>query len=383
MFTVIFVSILLLVTYVAFRKRRLRKLQRNSKKDEYIQKNLHPKFIPKQDLKKRRIFFRKDLPFEPNYKQIIYIETVSNPNINKYIQEHYDTIKDSFEYKGFSFFYLSNFDVKIKEDSFLNYNFPDITFTKKQLSTIKLNYSDLFSYLSTDSGITNGLIRYEGKEDSTFCFSFYELTETELQKQFDDYILKNNSERFLFQRCGPEKNDIAADFYFDMHSKVLIDEIQERIAQLRIMGIEELFLKSLLEHKPKLSKMLITKDFRIILPDYNKEIFMHPLPKAVYFLFLKHPNGILFKELTDYKNELLSIYKKITARNEMNDVMVSINDITDPTKNAINEKCSRIRGAFVKEFNPSLAQPYLITGKRGEPKKIELDRKLVHFEFDL
>lgn len=47
--------------------------------------------------------------------------------------------------------------------------------------------------------------------------------------------------------------------------------------------------------KPKLSKLVVTKDLRIFLPDYeNMEITMEPLVKAVFLLFLKRPEGIMF-----------------------------------------------------------------------------------------
>lgn len=36
--------------------------------------------------------------------------------------------------------------------------------------------------------------------------------------------------------------------------------------------------------------------------------------------------------------------------------MLSIEDVTNPLLNSINEKCARIRSAFVKEFDESLAQ---------------------------
>jgi hypothetical protein len=38
------------------------------------------------------------------------------------------------------------------------------------------------------------------------------------------------------------------------------------------------------------------------------EIKMEPLTKAVYLLFLNHPEGILFKHLPDYRQELANIY---------------------------------------------------------------------------
>jgi len=58
----------------------------------------------------------------------------------------------------------------------------------------------------------------------------------------------------------------------------------------------------------------------------------------------------------------------------------SINDITDATSNSINEKCSRIKEAFVSKVDNRIAMPYYINGNRHEPKKIILDRSLVIFE---
>ena len=58
----------------------------------------------------------------------------------------------------------------------------------------------------------------------------------------------------------------------------------------------------------------------------------------------------------------------------------SIEDVTNPTLNSINEKCARIRGSFVSQFDDSLARHYYIYGMRGEPKKIDLPRDLVIWE---
>ena len=58
----------------------------------------------------------------------------------------------------------------------------------------------------------------------------------------------------------------------------------------------------------------------------------------------------------------------------------SIEDVTNPCLNSINEKCARIRGAFVSQFDEDLARKYYIWGWRGEAKKIELPRDLVTWE---
>lgn len=51
-----------------------------------------------------------------------------------------------------------------------------------------------------------------------------------------------------------------------------------------------------------------------------------------------------------------------------------------PLNNSINEKCARIRGAFVGEFDNYMAKYYYIDGQRGEAKKITLPRDLVVWE---
>ena len=102
--------------------------------------------------------------------------------------------------------------------------------------------------------------------------------------------------------------------------------------------------------------------------------------KAVYLLFLNHPDGIVFKELTDYREELLDIYKKLKPLGLNKRTIQSIEDLTNPLLNSINEKCARIRSAFIKEFDESLAKNYFVTGERGEAKKITLPRDLVIWE---
>ena len=55
-------------------------------------------------------------------------------------------------------------------------------------------------------------------------------------------------------------------------------------------------------------------------------------------------------------------------------VMRSIEDVTNPTLNSINEKCARIRKLFSEILPKSVARYYSISGKRGEAKKIDLVR---------
>lgn len=186
--------------------------------------------------------------------------------------------------------------------------------------------------------------------------------------------------------AGCKKNDhipciLALDPDGNFVSFTLLEDMDVRIQKLRAKGMNEWVFRSLFKTKAQLSRLVISKDYRVLLPDYNDiEVKMEPLVKAVFFLFLKHPEGIVFKELADYREELLGIYKELKPMGLNKRTIQSIEDVTNPILNSINEKCARIRSAFIREFDESLAKNYFVTGERGEPKKISLPRDLVVWE---
>jgi hypothetical protein len=76
----------------------------------------------------------------------------------------------------------------------------------------------------------------------------------------------------------------------------------------------------------------------------------------------------------------MKIYSDIRPWGLTERAMLSIEDVTNPLLNSINEKCARIRGAFVSQFDDHLARHYYIDGLRGEAKKIALPRDFVVWE---
>ena len=178
-----------------------------------------------------------------------------------------------------------------------------------------------------------------------------------------------------------KRREVSADDLFDAESEALISEIKKHIEALRNKGINTMFLHSIIDEGERLSSLLITKDYRIFLPEYqNREIIMPALPKAVFILFLKHPEGIRFKDLADYHDELLGIYRAMNPIGGTQRQLQSIQAVTNPMNNSINEKCAQIREAFIRHFDDSLAKNYYITGKKGEPKRIILAPSLVVWE---
>lgn len=160
----------------------------------------------------------------------------------------------------------------------------------------------------------------------------------------------------------------------------LVKEVKERLQKLKEYGMNEQELTSLIHTDQPILTLTISRNYRIFLGDNRVEVHMEPLVKAVYLLFLTHPEGIVFKNLPDYREELTKIYSEVRPLGLTDRAMQSIEDVTNPLLNSINEKCARIRGAFVGQFDNHLARHYYIDGLRGEAKKISLPRELVVWE---
>lgn len=124
-----------------------------------------------------------------------------------------------------------------------------------------------------------------------------------------------------------------------------------------------------------LSPLVITEDYRFLLPDYgNREVQLSPIHKALYLLFLNHPEGIEFKNLVDHREELFALYRKVGNRIDPDKITETVNRLTNPLDNAINEKCSRIKAAFSDLMDEYQADYYIINShvKRHQGSSMKL-----------
>ena len=148
-------------------------------------------------------------------------------------------------------------------------------------------------------------------------------------------------------------------------------EVRRLAMQLQQAGRKDLLLHAigvpLLEElrieaaKGRLSRLVITEDYRFILEDYHKEVELQPVHKAVYLLFLAHPEGIEFKRLADYREELTRYYMATAKLMDKEKIMEGVDHLVNPLDNAINEKCSRIKKVFLELMDEYTASYYIIS----------------------
>ena len=138
----------------------------------------------------------------------------------------------------------------------------------------------------------------------------------------------------------------------------------------------------MLGYTVKLSPIRITRGGKIFLSEYDdREVKMPNVSKALYFLYLRHPEGLRYKEIADHKDELLHIYENISGRDVPDEMEKSIDILVDPFGNALNVNASRIKTAFRNAVSDRIARFYYINGAAGDIKKVPLDRDLVIWEY--
>lgn len=360
---------------------------------------------------------RLNLPYDNQYEfsshanmspfELVYVASEEDEQLNELFVNHMDYFCQWAEQLKMKVVYLPTLYQKLMSEDVIGYRDP----SKKAMPDMSLLVGNdyMLKYLNhpedrekMKSGFlwTEHQIRNDYGVD-TYIFYFFPLTTKSpmpIKQQLEDIyesIAQHaswlHSDVRYMKAMEPElkgeRNFADANFRpqnsrFGMESTDdLLEEIRARVSELRQRNIAEHILEELIHPQDEPSKMRITKDYSIVLQDFdNMEIKMEPLAKAVYLLFLNHPKGIRFKDLPDYRKELTNIYMKLKPGGLTEKAIKSIEDVTNPILNSINEKCARIRGAFVREFDNHIARYYYIDGLRGEKKKVSLPRKLLIWE---
>jgi len=158
-----------------------------------------------------------------------------------------------------------------------------------------------------------------------------------------------------------------------------IRHIIDMVKKLRQHRVPQSILSNLIIPEERLSRLLVTKNFQILLPDYNKEVEMASIDKVLYLLLLRHPEGILQKCMTDYVGEMKQIYMKMKNGFLTDRSRCAIENMAFEGS-LVDQKLSRIRLAFNSVISKKLARYYIPISGRAVPRRIPLDQSLVEWE---
>lgn len=367
-----------------------------------------------------------NLPFKPDRSQVIYVEGVYDEQINSYIHENYSLLRREFEYLGYEFIYLPMlFKDKVLERK-VRYYAPYLE--SKIIDNVKLRSNYLLNFLSQPEvgDVVPSFLFNPIWCDDKWTFSAWpvQLNEPNLWMLFWKYGVGMQENSSVFEssepcahtipECKPLKSSsckkssvdserkggflkktflrsfvdkIQGDLFDDEEEVVpkqrdevaeILENLQKNIQQLRLRGVALGAIHEFIDKQETISNMVITEDLRIFLPAYNNlEIVMSAQRKALYFLFLNHPEGIVLQRLEEYHKELMNYYRQTNGGVVTPRMEESIKRLETYGNNQLNVVITRIREAFCSKFDERLARHYLIAGERGQAYKIALDRRLV------
>lgn len=394
----------------------------------------------------------KGLPFEPDKKQVIYVENQYDERINAIIREIYEQLKWTFKRANLDFIYLPMFfnDEETKEK--ILYYAPYLTSEIIENAELRNNY--LLSYMSNLGNrekIGPSLIYAPQKEDNEWIFqgqsidldeknkySFLRLIEDFIadveediessrqrlhvvldDEESNDGILYRGDEDWVESEpkaeysstpdlgtklgrwlkkfghaCLEEEEDYPSasseppmpslDEINEEDVRDTIEELERNIERLRLLGIPLTVIVEFVAKYETISRLYITDDLRILLPDYDKEVKMPALYKALYILFvMNRKKGIVLQRLEDYHSDLVYLYKKTLGRESLTPRQLqSINKLESSYNNdgSVYVTLTRIKTAFKSVIDDHLAKYYYIAGNPGEPYNISLSDDLIVWE---
>jgi hypothetical protein len=318
---------------------------------------------------------------------ICFADTTHNPEFEEYFTRELGEIKALFSDSGWNFTYI--IDTGIHAEVFgLMYYLPFISSTvfidavkNHNPSSGHILGNEILKWCGYDDSNMTGFISVQGDK-----FIFIGKKEDESIEAFvKGYASVIPPQRSLRNFGAMPRGH---DSELDNEAQSVLNNITAQLDRLKESGQFFLIAPALLEmiektakETPTVSRMLISKDFRIFLPDYqNREIRLSHLTKSIYFLFLKHPEGIDTQNFNAYTNELFEIYKKVSYRLDVDKMRESVSELSDMHKLRVH--LSRIKSAFIKEFSDYYAGKYYISGE-GAVRNILLDRQLLTWEEEI
>jgi len=176
--------------------------------------------------------------------------------------------------------------------------------------------------------------------------------------------------------------NICDDCMKKIHSENIDNEIIEQTFRIFEGVRNELIFKKRTQTQKKVEQLplTITAGNKILLEKLNLEIRLKPMEKTLYLFYLKKENGILFKDMVDYKSDLYYIYSKVSTSDNIDEQKERIKSLVNPLENSFNIQKARINKTILDLLGEEMASYYKIDGTAGNPFKIKLSKDLIQFQ---
>ena len=308
-----------------------------------------------------------EMPFEADECQVIYVDNGIEHDLNHFVADNLPMLKTLFRRHGLEFCYMPAMfddDADLREQ--IRYRIP-------WLKNVDL---DVVAKLkAVDSKSLEAAIN--SKTDQAGVMYHGDKEEKVMKIDISDPALYKDQFRQIARAYGAK---VARNMQRKLAADPDLENLFYTLLERKPKGVIRKIIEQALIDEEVLSRVVIEKDCSVYLPDYDRHIQLRPMEKTLFFLYLKHPEGIAFKDLVDYRTEIYHIYGHLSNQSDPAKVWAAVDRLFELDSNAANEHRSRMKTAFEHEFDSVLADKYYITGKKGEKMSITLPRHLVDWK---
>jgi hypothetical protein len=263
--------------------------------------------------------------------------------------------------------------------------------------TDRSNELNWFSYMDTNR---NGFIQAEGWENFVTTDHKYPVAYQVMENILQSLMKLDASaapNEFIHEKSRACINDFCGnkeDVILKLRTGDLCEACTRRVKEMNIppevimqiistiRGVRDqvLFMKEsalFFETSP----VVVTADYQVLLPKYgNHEIKLTPLMRTLYIFLLSKPNGVRLVDLCEFRNDLLTIYRKLDRRDDQEKSRQAIDSLVYANGESFNQKKSKINTAIRELLSDPRANNYIIQGSRNEAYKINLPSDMITFE---
>ena len=353
--------------------------------------------------------------FDRHY--VVYVETEYNQPLNSFICNNMEYIRKGFLERNYHFVYIPELKNLSDEDLACAFPLDTASMTDEIRNNIRNITTEQFTHMFLSligmdfSGSKAGLMslhRYRGDighripdiDCSESHFVYVDLQNCcpdNIKEAFEEYFKFYATELRPGVFCVRPREEYPLDdwqegesdgnqnnipdylFYYDQQKMLgIAEEIRQRVEILRQGGYIELLLHTLGADLVKqindsrktatpLMHLNISDNLRIFIPELdNREMKMPALARALYVFYLRHEEGVEFKFLSEFTEELFSLYRLASNRLDDTRLRTTVDSLVNPTENKINECVSRIKTAFLSVMDEYAARNYCLQMRSKE-----------------
>lgn len=353
--------------------------------------------------------------FDRHY--VVYVETEYNQPLNSFICNNMEYIRKGFLERNYHFVYIPELKNLSDEDLACAFPLDTASMTDEIRNNIRNITTEQFTHMFLSligmdfSGSKAGLMslhRYRGDighripdiDCSESHFVYVDLQDCcpdKIKEAFEEYFKFYATELRPGVFCVRPREEYPLDdwqegefdghqndiqdylFYYDQQKMLgIAEEIRQRVEILRQGGYIELLLHTLGADLVKqindsrktatpLMHLNISDNLRIFIPELdNREMKMPALARALYVFYLRHEEGVEFKFLSEFTEELFSLYRLASNRLDDTRLRATVDSLVNPTENKINECVSRIKTAFLSVMDEYAARNYCLQMRSKE-----------------